>query len=287
MRRASSRTAERGAGHRRGRGADARHPARRGPTPSAQATRGSRASTARAGAVLVQDDQVVAVDHLAGEVRRGGPRCAGPATRPAGEAGQRTIPLAKTAPSGPTTSTASSGPKSPVAATTPAASSDRPPSTRARRAPASTTSEPADGRAKAIQSLRAAEPDRAGAGRPCPTPGLAGHRRAQHPGPLAVGDHRLHPRPGGDLGRRQLGGHAAAGRPVPGPPATSSRRASISSTSSISEASSTRRGSAVNRPGGVGEQHQQVGADQVGHQGARAGRCRRSGSPRRPPGRSR
>ena len=37
--------------------------------------------------------------------------------------------------------------------------------------------------------------------------------------------------------------------------------------SSISDASLVEPGSAVNRPGHVGEEHQQLGAEQVGHQG--------------------
>ena len=53
---------------------------------------------------------------------------------------------------------------------------------------------------------------------------------------------------------------------LPGPPAICSRWWSISATSSIREASATKRGSAVEQPRRIGQQHQQVGPDEVRHQ---------------------
>ena len=82
-----------------------------------------------------------------------------------------------------------------------------------------------------------------------PTPGSPAERGAEHTGTAGVGDHGLDPRPGGDLGRRQLGRHPAAAHRAPGPPARRSSWWSISTTSSINDAAASRRGSAVNRPG--------------------------------------
>ena len=70
-------------------------------------------------------------------------------------------------------------------------------------------------------------------------------------------------------------------RSVPVPARDGLERSSTAAISSMSEASASRRGSAVNRPGGVGEQHQHVGAAPCWRPAPRCGRCRRSGSRRR------
>ena len=80
--------------------------------------------------------------------------------------------------------------------------------------------------------------------------GFVGQGCGQDPGPGGIGDHRLHARPGGDLRRGQLRSHAAAAqrRSRAHPPGDSSCW-SISTTSSMSDASVSRRGSAVRSPG--------------------------------------
>ena len=179
--------------------------------------------------------------------------------------GTRTRPLAKTSPSGPAISTASSGRKPPADPGHPG---------RQERAPA-----PGQ-RAAAPRRRRGCRrgPEREG------DPQLAGREPA-----VAGPEHRAHARLAGQ------GGASTPGRPasaitvctpdqvaifaaasfeampplptaLPGPPARRSSWWSISTTSSISEASASRRGSAVSRPGRVGEQHEQLRADQVGHQ---------------------
>ena len=55
-------------------------------------------------------------------------------------------------------------------------------------------------------------------------------------------------------------------RSVPRPPATASSAASTSTISSMSDASASRRGIGGEEPGGVGEQHQHVGGDEVRHE---------------------
>ena len=59
-------------------------------------------------------------------------------------------------------------------------------------------------------------------------------------------------------------------RSLPTPPAIASSVWSTSTISSMSDASASNRGSPVSRPGLVGEQDQQVGADQVGDEGGHA-----------------
>ena len=59
-------------------------------------------------------------------------------------------------------------------------------------------------------------------------------------------------------------------RAVPVPPASASSEWSTSTISSMSDADASSRGSAVSRPGGVGEQHEQVGGDEVGDEGGEA-----------------
>ena len=151
--------------------------------------------------------------------RRGGPppatppraagRTAGPPMWPPPSESWRTRPLAKTAPSGPAISTASSMPKAPRTEITPAGRRDRPRSTRARRAPASTTTVPEDPTAKAIHSLRAGS-RRTWGRNLVPDPGHRPGHRSQDAGSGGVGDDRLHPRPHGDLGCGQLRAHPAA-----------------------------------------------------------------------------
>ena len=97
----------------------------------------------------------------------------------------------------------------PVTPMTPAGEQRAPPLGQGRPRPLVDDEAARAPRAKAIHSLRAES-------RRSPGPehrahaGLAGQRRRQHAGSPGVGDHRLDPRPGGDLGRRQLRGHAAA-----------------------------------------------------------------------------
>ena len=57
---------------------------------------------------------------------------------------------------------------------------------------------------------------------------------------------------------------------MPVPPASDSSAWSTSTISSISDADESRRGSAVSRPGRVGEQHEQVGGEQVGDERGQA-----------------
>ena len=57
---------------------------------------------------------------------------------------------------------------------------------------------------------------------------------------------------------------------MPVPPASDSSEWSTSTISSISDADESSRGSAVSRPGRVGEEHEQVGGEQVGDERGQA-----------------
>ena len=148
---------------------------------------------------------------------------------------------------------------------------ERPASTVVDRRPAG------DPAANAIHSLRAASLRRWAAPR-CPPAAPATAPPGRRSG--GVGDHRAHPRPGRDASRRQLRRHPAA----PPPAAAAGRRGSPAAGRRLdAPRSAGLRGRArvggVD-PGGVGEQHEQVGADVVGDEARRCGRCRRSGSRR-------
>ena len=117
---------------------------------------------------------------------------------------RRTRPLAKILPSGPTISTASSGPKSP---------SDGHHAGREQRPPAfgqGLVGPLVDDEA-ARGSQGEGDPQLAGREAVGPGPehgahaGLAGHCRRHDAGPGGVGDDRLHPRPGGDFGGSDRG----------------------------------------------------------------------------------
>ena len=117
------------------------------------------------------------------------------------------IPLAKTAPSGPTSSTASPGSKRPSHATTPTASRLRPSTATARRAPSSTRSRPFGGFPKRSQSLYADSSRSAPWNRvPRGSPSRIGSSTAS---PVASGDDR------GDAGGR---GHPRGEHLAPIPP---------------------------------------------------------------------
>ena len=197
MRRASSRTGPGRARHRPRGGAWTR-----------------RANSVRSGVVTgsAYKHQVVPMDdqvgHVLGQLVGAAPDPLRPPGPPAGGPG----PWRRPCRPGPTISTASSGPKSPSAATTPAGSSDRPPSARAWLGPL------VDHQA-ARGPQGEGDPQLAGREAVGPGPehgahaGLAGHGGRDDAGSAGVGDDRLHARPGGDLGRGHLRGHAAAARP--------------------------------------------------------------------------
>ncbi len=100
--------------------------------------------------------------------------------------------------------------------------------------------------------------------------GGAGHRVDEHRVTGGGRDHRAHPRPRRDLGRRQLGGHAAAapGRArAPGP----LLELVIDLDDLLDErGAGVEAGIGGEHAGRVGEQHERVGADEVGHQGGQA-----------------
>ena len=188
------------------------HGPRRQRATSREAAWTRRASCSSAGVVTgsAYKHQVVAVDdqvgHVLGQLVAAAPQPLRRARRPAGAPGpwRRPCRRARRSPR------RRRGRTSPSTATTPgrAAASGRPRPGHAW-APSSTTRRPEAPRAKAIHSLRADR--RAGPGPEHGAhPRLARHRRRHDPGPAGVGDDRLDPGPGGDLGRRHLRGHAAA-----------------------------------------------------------------------------
>ena len=283
MRRASSRTADEDrppGGPRRARAA----PARRGPASSAQATRGSGHRPRGPAAVQVEDDQVVAVDDLAGEVLGevlgAPPDPLGPARgraadealgehravgaddlhRVVGPEGARDRHHARRR--------AATGPRRPG----PAGPRRRPPASRP------------SGRAKAIQSLRApSRTERGPEDRARPRPRRP-RRRASTPGRSPSAMTASTPDQVAILAAASL----EAMPPLPHRGARAPGHLleagwSISTTSSMREASST-------RPGVGGEQARRCRSGAPagrrrpgGPPGRPAGRCRRSGSPRRPP----
>ena len=192
-----------------------------------------------------------------------------PAHRPPRADDWRTRPLAKTAPSGPAISTASSAAKPPAGGDAPRRAAGTAP---ARPGPGGPRRRPRwSPRSRRRRRSTACGPAAAGpgAGTGCPPRGRPGHR-GQHPGAGGVGDDRLHPRPHGDLGRGQLRAHAAAAHRRAGAAGDPlelvvdldhllDERAGVGPAGVLGE-----------QAGGVGQQHQQVGPDQMGDQGGQA-----------------
>ena len=133
-----------------------------------------------------------------------------PAGAPSSSAAETlAIPLAKAAPSGPTSSTASPGSNLPSQRSTPIASRLAPSRATARRAPSSTCRRAATGLPKRSQSLNAECS--------CPAaktvPRLAGDDRLEHGLSGAPGDDGVDSRRRGHLGGEDLAAHSAlAGR---------------------------------------------------------------------------
>ena len=220
---------------------------------------------------LREDDEVVAVDDLVG----GAVGEVGGAA--AGIAGERrpTTTCAR----GPWRTPCRRGRRSrrrrrrrtgPSPPTTPAGSSDTARSTSARRAPSSTTTVPA---ARRRRRSRACGPTgaRAGAAPPCRRRAYPATASASTSGRLRRGDDGPHARPGGDLGRRHLRGHA------PAPPHRARRRrpaprAGLVDLDDLLDERRRRVEAGVGREqaGRVGEQHEQVGVDEVGDEGGEA-----------------
>ena len=122
----------------------------------------------------------------------------------------RTRPLANTRPSGPATSTASSASKRPVdlddagRQQRDVALDERPPGAVVDDDGARRADGERDPQLAGRQALRSR------GSTTVPTPGAPATASASTPGAVGGGDDRAHARPGGDLGRRQLRGHAAA-----------------------------------------------------------------------------
>ena len=184
---------------------------------------------------------------------------------------RRTRPLANTWPSGPAISTASSTSKLPFTAVRRRpASSDTPRSSSARRAPSSTTIVPLDPTAKAIQSLRAGRRLALGC-TTVPAPGSPGDRRLQHAVARRLGDHRPHARPRGDLGGGQLRRHARR-CPAADAGAAGQRLERVVDLDDLLDERRRRVEPRVGgeEPGRVGEEHEQVGGEQVGDERGQA-----------------
>ena len=236
------------------------------------------------GAAQGSDHEVVAVDDLVGHaVGQVGGAPAGPAAE-RGRAERARGPWRTPSPSGPAISTASLGVEACPSTVDDAgrAAARRPRSTSARRAPSSTTTRAR--RRRRRRRSRACGPAGGGRGaaRPCRRPASPATASASTPGRSAAAMTARTPDHAAILA-------AASFEAMPAAPPRACRRRrprassswSTSTISSMSEASASRRGSAVSRPGGVGEQHEQVGVDAGGRRGRRGGRCRRSGSRRR------
>ena len=177
-----------------------------------------------------------------------------------------TMPRANARPEGPTTSTVSTRHRThPRAATTPAGSRLRGWSVNARSAPSSTSTTPSTSAANAIHSLRAGRRPIVGGERGADAGAV--DRTDEHIGGGRPGDHAPNSRPRRDLGGDELARHAAA---APAAAATvggdrqhrvvGGRRARRASALGVAP-----RIGGVD-PVGVGQQHEQVGADRVGHQ---------------------
>ena len=207
-------------------------------------------------------------------------RC--PAAADTIEAPIRTRPLANTSPSGPAISTASSASKRArdLDRRRPAAANARPPR---ERPPGAVVDDDRARLTRPRTRSTACGPAAAAPGaaprcrrRARPRPRLGSTPRGARPR-----DHGPHARPGRDLGRGQLRGHAPAPPRRPGP-AGQGLELVVDLDDLLDQ-----RGRRVEprvggeQPGGVGEQHEQVGVDAGGPPGRRGGRCRRSGSRRR------
>ena len=140
---------------------------------------------------------------------------------------------------------------------------------------------PAEPTAKAIHSLRAGKPIVSGLDHRARRRARRSTASAQHVVPVGCGDDGPHAGPGRDLGRRQLRCHAAA---PPGRARAAGQRfeALVDLDDLLDQRGrGVEAGVGGEQAGHVGEQHQQVGADEVGDRARRGGRCRRSGSRRR------
>ena len=189
-------------------------------------------------------------------------------------------PWRRPSPSGPATSTASSASNAPLTSTTPAGKRERlvldqgPPGAGVDDDGARGADGEGDPELAAGQALVAGLHDGADAPSPATAPAMT-------PVAAGVGDHGPDPGPGGDLGRGELRGHATA------PPAAPGRAGQRLDLLVDLDDLLDQRGRLVEpgiggeQAGRVGEQHEQVGAEEVGDQSRRAGRCRRSGSRRR------
>ena len=154
------------------------------------------------------------------------------------------------------------GGEAPATSRTPAARSETPRSRSAARAPSSTTTVPEDPTANAIQSLRA--DSRFGLGWiTVPAPGLPATTSSSTPSREAWAITARTPDHDGDLGGGQLRGHAAA------PPDGAGRAGhGLELVVDLDDLLDQRRRGVEARVGGeearrVGEQHEEVGVDQV------------------------
>ena len=234
-----------------------------------------------------QHDEVVAVDDLVGgalgEVGRAaaGHRCAarprrrgpGPSRTPC-RRGRRSPPRRPAA-------------NAPLTSRTPAASSDTPRSRSAVRAPSSTTIVPRRPDRERDPELAGGQPPRAAGGSTVPAPGAPGDDVVEHALAGRLRDDGADARPRGDLGGGQLRRHPAAA-----PHGATGTGHRLELVVDLHDLLDQRRrgvepGVGGEQAGGVGEQHEQVGRHEVRRPARRGGRCRRSGSRRRPPRRSR
>ena len=214
-----------------------------------------------------QHDEVVAVDDLGGVPSGRSVRAAAGHARARPTAPMRTRPLANTSPSGPAISTASSGlercpsPSSrrPGAATCPARAG---PAGRRRR-PRPCRSSPT---AKRDPELAGRQPPRRGAARRC-------RRRARRRRPASSTPRRdaaaitvRTPDQAAILAAASFDAMPPLPRAEPAPPASASSAWSTSTISSMSDADGVEAGVGGEQPGRVGEQHEQVGVEEVGDQ---------------------
>ena len=149
---------------------------------------------------------------------------------------------------GPATSIASSARKSPFTPTTPAGSSDRLPSTSARRAPSSTSID-ARGRQRRTRSTACGPAGgvRAGA-RPCRRPRRRRRASSSTPGRSAAAMTARTPDHDAMRAAATFDAMPPLPRCEPAPPICSSKARSMPTTSSMSDAFASRRGSAVSTP---------------------------------------
>ena len=213
---------------------------------------------------LRQDHQVVAVDDLLGDLG-GSSEVRRPAHSESALAVWRTRPLAKTSPSGPVTATASPALNSPCTSRTPGRQQRDALGHEGFLGTGVHDDGPRWGEGKGDPELSGGQARKAGLDDRA-DPGRARQRVPQHVGPLGRGDHDPDARPGCDLRGRQLGGHTSA-------PPVRARAAGqgehlvdlthlFDERSLLVEARVRRE-----QAGRIGEQHQQVGLEQVRHEG--------------------